>query len=97
MEKTKIKTIHEETQGDHKKIIGVLYNYSLDSTRYDVLFYIYKDMRFIFFRTIIDLINYSLYGEGSDIQRSYVSEDLFNDIYDKTIEGSFFDQIPWTK
>jgi hypothetical protein len=97
--RTKIKTIHEETNTNSETnvSIGVLYNNSQDHKVYDVLFFRFKKNTYIFFKTITDLIDYTLYGEGDGIERSYVSEEDFDRCYDEQIDGLFRDKITWCK
>jgi hypothetical protein len=95
--KTKIKTIHEESQPGSDLGVGVLYNYEVDGVWYDTLFFYYKKDIYVFFNTITDLINHVLYGEKDTINSAYVKEELFDQLYDaNNIDGSFRDCIVWS-
>ncbi|MFW6246563.1 MAG: hypothetical protein ACOC22_00105 [bacterium] len=92
--KTVIKTVHEEEYGDGTRIIGILYNYSIDDEFSDSFPYIYHKETYVFFKTIIDLFDYLLYGtKNTDVQRSYLTEAEFDEIYDSQINGSFAEII----
>lgn len=97
---TRIKTIHEEQYSDKSRSIGVLYNYSLDEDQQefkDSLTYMYREGTYVFFNTIIDLIDYVLYGEKK-MKRAYMSEDEFDQYYDAShIEGKFSEKLKWTE
>jgi len=97
---THITTAHEEetTQQDKKKIIGVLFNYSSDVEHdgwKESFVYIYKEGMYIFFNTIIEMIDYLLYGE-SKMKRAYMEEQEFDELYDSVIDGKFADKLTWT-
>jgi len=95
--KTRIKTIHEEQYTDNTKIIGVLNNYSLENDyEKESLIYIFniKDKRYIFFNTVIDIIDYLLYSE-KQMKRAYLKEDEFDKYYDSEIEGFFSKKLEW--
>jgi len=97
--KTKIKTIHEEgnENSETQTSIGILYNYDIDNNnQYDVLFFRYKKNTYIFFKTLTNLIDYSLYGINNDIERSYLSEEKFDQYYDSDyIDGFFKNNLIW--
>lgn len=97
--KTKIKTIHEEeySQNDKKRIIGILSNYSIEDNVpfQEGLMYTYKDGIYIFFNTIVEMINYLLYGE-SKMKRAYMEEKEFDKYYDSNyINGAFNEYLTW--
>lgn len=97
--KTKIKTAHEEshTHGDKgSKIVGVLTNYSPEDELWkDSFIYIFKDGMYIFFETIVDMVDYMLYG-STKMKRAYVEEAEFDEIYDaEFIDGAFRDKLKW--
>jgi hypothetical protein len=98
--KTQIKTIHEEQYSDNSKTIGVLYNYSLDADQKefkDSLTYMYREGTYVFFNTIIDLIDYILYSEKK-MKRAYMTEEEFDQYYDAPyIEGKFSEKLKWTQ
>lgn len=96
---THITTAHEEetTQQDKKKIIGVLFNYSSDVEHEgwkESFVYIYKEGMYIFFNTIIEMIDYLLYGEAK-MKRAYMEEQEFDELYDAVIDGKFGDKLTW--
>lgn len=97
--KTQIKTIHEEEYSDNSRTLGVLLNFSSEieyESWKDSLIYIYHDGMYIFFNTIVEMIDYLLYGE-SKMKRAYMSEDEFDKYYDaKFIEGKFTEILKWT-
>lgn len=97
--KTKIVTAHEESHihGEKgSKIIGVLSNYNLEDKLWkDSFIYIYKDGMYIFFETIVDLVDYMLYG-STKMKRAYLEEKDFDILYDaEYIEGAFRDNLKW--
>jgi hypothetical protein len=96
---TSIKTIHEEQQlHEDNKNIGVLLNYNNNMSWSETLFFLYKNEMYIFFETITELIDYTIYGLGDKgIKRAYVKEHVFDAFYDSSgqIEGSFKDNIMW--
>ena len=99
--KSKLMTAHEESyvHNDKTRIVGVLVNYSIDpSSQYkNSLIYTYKDNVYVFFNTIIDCVNYMLYGEH-DIPRAYMKEVVFDSFYDApAIDGGFTDMLEWLK
>jgi hypothetical protein len=94
--KTKIRTIHEEDYSDGSRTIGILFNYSLDDNDWkESYLYVYKEGMYIFFNTIIETIDYLLFGEKK-MKRAYMKEDEF-DVYYFTdyIEGTFGETLKW--
>lgn len=91
--KTRIKTAHEEEYSDKSKILGVLMNYSTISNESDSFVYIYRNEMYIFFNTIVDMIDYLLYGDTVTVKRYYMEEKLFDELYDKEIDGKFIDVL----
>ena len=91
---TRIKSIHEETYSDKSRILGVLYNYNLDNTYQNSFPYYYKEGMYIFFETIIDMIDYILYGEKK-MKRAYLSEIDFDELYDSDLDDTFDKKIRW--
>lgn len=89
--KTRIKTVHEEEYSDKSKILGVLSNYSTISKDVESFVYIYRNGTYIFFNTIVDMIDYLLYGDTVTVKRYYMSEDFFDELYDGEIDGKFID------
>ena len=99
--KTKLMTAHEEeyVHNEKKRIIGVFLNFSIsESSQFsDSIPYTYKDGVYIFFPTIIDMMDYLLYGEKFKL-RAYMKESEFDDIYDaEYINGPFKDLLAWNK
>ena len=96
---THIKTIHEEAYSDNSKTLGVLFNYSSEIEHEgwkDSLIYIYRDGMYIFFNTIVDMIEYLLYG-NSKIKRAYMEEQEFDMYFDaEFISGSFTEILKWS-
>ena len=93
--KTKIKTVHEEAYSDNSRNIGILSNYSIESEWKETFPYIYKNNMYIFFDTIIDLIDYMLYGEKK-MKRAYMEEEKFDLYYDtEHIIGKFTNILKW--
>lgn len=96
MANTIIKTAHEETYSDGR-CLGILTNYENDSLkRIDSFAYIFRDDMYIFFETIVDMIDYLLYGEGK-VKRSYMKEIDFDNYYDNGMEGTFEEVLKWSK
>jgi hypothetical protein len=94
--KTRIKTVHEEEYSDKSRTLGVLLNYSDVDQWKDSLVYIYRDGMYIFFNTMVDMIDYLLYGE-SKMKRAYMPEEEFDNYYDTDfIEGKFTELLKWT-
>lgn len=94
--KTQIKTAHEEEYSDKSRTLGVLLNYSTDSDWKDSLIYIYRDGNYIFFNTIVDMIDYLLYGDNK-VKRAYLSEEDFDKLYDSPyINGKFSEHLIWS-
>ena len=94
---TKIKTIHEEET--NKRTIGVLYNYSIteDEPFADSLIYFFDNGIYVFFETIVFLIDYVFYGNHkNDNKRAYMEEKEFDGYYDGIITGKFSDHLKWT-
>ena len=96
--KTVIKTVHEEEYSDGSRTLGMLYNYSVDDSDFSDSFpYIYHKGTYVFFKTMIDLFDYLLYGnKNTDVERSYLTEEEFDNIYDSEIKGSFAEIIELT-
>jgi hypothetical protein len=98
--KTNITTAHEEEYSDGSKTLGVLFNYSDDGNFKEGLIYIYKkgiykNGMYIFFNTMIDMMDYLLYAE-TKVQRAYMEEDEFDKYYDADyIQGKFSDLLAW--
>jgi len=94
--KTYITTAHEEEYSDKSRTIGVLLNLNEEYQRIDSLLYIYHKKMYVFFNTIIDMIDYLLYGNYSKMDRAYMSEDDFDNYYDaEYIDGKFTDLLKW--
>lgn len=97
--KTKLMTAHEESyvHNDKTRIFGVLVNYSIEPSKQykNSLIYTYKDGVYVFFNTIIDAINYMLYGEN-DVKRAYLKEVVFDIYYDSEfIDSEFTNKLEW--
>jgi hypothetical protein len=96
--KTFIRTAHEEEYSNKSNTLGVLLNVDKDFKRIDSLLYVYRENRnmYIFFNTITDMNEFLLYGDGK-MQRAYLSEEEFDNIYDLGyIEGKFTEHLVWT-
>lgn len=94
--KTFIKTIHEETYSDGSRTLGVLQNYSSTGDWKESIIYIYREEVYIFFNTIIEMIDYLLYSDKKTY-RAYLKEDIFDKFYDDGINGKFSDILEWIK
>jgi hypothetical protein len=93
--KTNIKTIHEEEYSDKSRTLGILLNYSIEDNWKESFIYIYRDGMYIFFNTMVDMIDYLLYGE-SKMKRAYMDEKTFDSYYDASyVEGKFTDNLKW--
>ncbi len=93
--KTKIKTAHEEEYSDNSRTLGILLNYSITGDWKDSLIYVYREGMYIFFNTIIDMIDYLLYGDNK-VKRAYMDEESFDLYYDaEFIEGTFTEKLTW--
>ena len=93
-EKTYLLTSHEEAYSDSTYTIGVLLNHDEDGNRVDSLIYLYRDTAYIFFNTIIDMIDYLVFNDKK-IKRAYLLEQEFDKYYDKAINGKFADNLKW--
>lgn len=95
--KTLITTAHEEQYSDGSRTLGVLFNYSETVDFKESLIYIYHNGNYIFFDTMIDMMNYLLYGDrDDDIKRAYMKEDEFDSYYDADyINGKFTEKLTW--
>lgn len=96
--KTRIKTIHEEEYSDKSRTLGVLLNYDANPDYKDwkdSYIYIYRDGMYIFFTTMIDMVDYLLYGEKK-MKRAYMTEEEFDQYFDaEFIGGSFNEKLKW--
>ena len=93
--KSKLKTIHEEEYSDKSRTLGILLNYSSIDEWKDSLIYIYRDGTYIFFNTMIDMIDYLLYADNR-VKRAYMDEETFDSYYDaEFINGKFLDILKW--
>jgi len=96
--KTYIKSVHEEEYSDKSRTLGILLNFSteIENDNWKESFvYIYKSGMYIFFETIIDMIDYLLYGEHK-IKTAYMEEDEFDKYYDADfINGTFNEKLKW--
>jgi len=93
--KTRIKTAHEEEYSDKSRTLGVLLNYSATDDWKDSLIYVYREGMYIFFNTIVDMIDYLLYGDNK-VKRAYMDEETFDSYYDaEFIEGAFIEKLTW--
>jgi hypothetical protein len=98
--KTHIKTIHEEAYSDGSRTLGVLLNFSSEilfehDDWKDSLIYIYHNKNYIFFSTMIDMIDYLLYGDKK-VKTAYLDEEEFDEYYDaEFIEGVFAEKLKW--
>ena len=91
---TYIQTAHEEQYSDSSYTIGVLLNYDEDGNRVDSFAYLYRDGIYIFFNTIINLIDYLVYDDGT-ASRAYLKEAQFDLYYDSSLNGNFDDYLEW--
>lgn len=97
MMKTQINTVHEEKYSDGSRILGVLANYSIDGSWKDSLIYIYRNNVYIFFTTIVDMIDYLMYADKKTL-RAYMEESEFDKFFDSDeIDGEFKNVLRWVK
>lgn len=92
--KTRIKTIHEEEYSDGSRTLGMLINYSSIEEWHESFVYVYREDTYIFFQTIVEMIDYLLYSD-KNIRRAYLEEEVFDEYYDKDIDGKFSDILEW--
>jgi len=95
--RTKLKSIHEEKYSDGTKTLGVLNNYSINDDWKDSIIYIFNHDRksYIFFNTMIDMLDYMLYDNKS-VKRAYMNEDEFDKHYDSEfIDDMFTNVLLW--
>jgi hypothetical protein len=95
--KTQITSVHEEQYSDGSRTLGVLFNYSETVDFKESFIYIYHNGRYIFFDTMIDMMNYLLYGNrNNSVKRAYMDEDEFDALYDADyINGKFSEKLIW--
>ena len=95
--RTQITTAHEEQYSDGSRTLGVLFNYSEIVDFKESIIYIYHNGRYIFFDTMIDMMNYLLYGDrDNNVKRAYMEEDDFDALYDADyINGKFSERLTW--
>jgi hypothetical protein len=100
--KTYLKTVHAEEYSDGSRTLGILLNYD-DEGFQESFPYIYhqKNTMYIFFNTIIDLMDYLLYGEmhgESKMKRAYMEESEFDKLYDLDfLNGKFGAELSWVE
>ena len=91
---TTIITAHEESYFNDKTL-GVLLSLNENGERVDSLVYIYHQEMYVFFNTIIEMMDYLLYGDKK-IKRAYIKESDFDKFYDMDmIPGLFSEQLTW--
>ncbi|MFW6243053.1 MAG: hypothetical protein ACOC2W_02745 [bacterium] len=97
---TIINTVHEEEYSDKSRVLGVLINMSVnskDNNYKESYTYIYRDGMYVIFNTIVDMVEYLLYGDNK-MKRAYMSEKDFDILFDsKPINGKFSDYLKWTE
>jgi len=95
--RTQITTAHEEQYSDGSRTLGVLFNYSETVDFKESIIYIFHNGRYIFFDTMIDMMNYLLYGDrDNNVKRAYMEEDDFDALYDADyINGKFSEKLTW--
>jgi hypothetical protein len=94
--RTTIETIHEEQIND--KILGILLNIIIDNNDKlikETFIYMFTKKRYIFFNTITDCVDYSLYGEKTNVKRAYMEESDFDSLYEKQLNCKFNDVLEW--
>lgn len=92
---TQIKTIHEEKYSDGSRTLGILLNYSSIEEWNESFIYIYRENIYIFFNTMVDMIDYLFYSHNN-VRRAYLEEDMFDKYYDEKINGKFSDILEWS-
>ena len=95
--RTQITTAHEEQYSDGSRTLGVLFNYSETVDFKESIIFIFHNGRYIFFDTMIDMMNYLLYGDrDNNVKRAYMEEDDFDALYDADyINGKFSEKLTW--
>lgn len=95
--KTLITTAHEEAYSDGSRTLGILLNYSESDDFKESFVYIYHNGNYVFFNTMIDMMNYLLFGNRDNkIRRAYMKENDFDALYDaEYITGKFGDYLIW--
>lgn len=94
---TRINSIHEEGYSDNNRTLGVLFNYSTDGEFKESFIFIFnnKDDIYVFFNTMIDMLDYLLYSEKT-MDRAYMEEEVFDSYYDAPyIQGKFSEILEW--
>ena len=92
--KTQIRTTHEEVYNNEKDI-GVLTNFDLEGNYVDSFAFIYnkETETYVFFNTILDMFNYLMYGGDDKINRAYLKEETFDELYDAEELNSEFKMV----
>ena len=93
---TYLLTAHEEQYSDSSYTIGIVLNHDSEGNRVDSLAYLYRDGIYIFFNTIIALIDYLVYDDNTSL-RAYLRENKYDEYYDSPIEGLFSEHLEWVK
>ena len=101
--KTHIKIVHNEeiSSSENKKSIGVLLNFSSEPQHSGwkdsfVFIFNHKTLTYIFFNTIIDMIDYNFYGKLG-VKCALMTEEEFDTYYDaQYINGAFSEHLKWT-
>lgn len=94
---TKLWTIHEEGFSDDTATLGVLLNHTENFSFKESFIYIFnhKDNMYIFFDTMIAMLEYKLYGDKK-MKRAYMEEEVFDSYYDApSVEGKFGEILSW--
>jgi hypothetical protein len=94
---TYLNTVHEEEYSDSNgnRIFGVLFNYNNDENFKECFIYTYRNKIYVFFNTIIEAMEFLLYGD-ENIKRAYLDEKDFDYYYDaQYINGKFSDILKW--
>jgi hypothetical protein len=97
--KTKLKSVHNEERSDNSETIGVVLNHSLENDGWqDSLIFVFnhKRLMYTFFNTIVDMVDFHLYGAGSKVKTARMNEEEYDAYYDaEFIDGKFNDKLTW--
>ncbi len=94
MKKTYLIDAHVEETPESPYTIGIMLNHDDDGNRVDSFPYLYRDEIYVFFETILEMIEYMIYN-NKKIKRAYMREVKFDKYYDNYIDGVFKDILEW--
>lgn len=89
----KIKSVHTEYYNNNTYSISVLLEYDNNKKINSYILY-YNNGIYTVFNTIYDCFKYDMY-EDNNINRGYISEEDFDELYDNGFEDNFISYVEW--